>query len=195
MNEAEKFDIKSLFYIKTGPKSNRDARTYINDKDFVLILKNIIERGHTIGLHPSYCSYENFEYIKKEKEILEEISGCVVKETRQHYLRFDIPNTWRILDRLGVETDSSMGYAEHEGFRCGTANEFPVFDVLNGVKLNIKERPLLVMEGTLRDYRKLSNNKAEEVFIYYKNICKLFDMPYTVLFHRDIYFNVLKRPV
>lgn len=42
--------------------------------------------------------------------------------------------------------DSSMGYADRVGFRCGTCDAFRVFNVLTRQPLPLTERPLLVTD-------------------------------------------------
>jgi hypothetical protein len=42
--------------------------------------------------------------------------------------------------------DSTCGYADKEGFRCGTGYEFSVFNILTRKKLNLKEKPLTYMD-------------------------------------------------
>jgi hypothetical protein len=36
------------------------------------------------------------------------------------------------------------------GFRCGICYEFPLFDIENKTTLNLRERPLIVMDTALR---------------------------------------------
>ena len=48
-----------------------------------------------------------------------------------------------------------MGFADHEGFRCGTAHAYPAFDLAADRDLGIEVRPLHVMDVTLRRRRQL----------------------------------------
>jgi len=83
--------------------------------------------------------------------------------------------------------DSTCGYADREGFRCGTGDEFPVFNILTRKKLNIKERPLIIMEGTLQNfnYRGLFPNDVLKVFSYYIKITKKYKSKFTLLCHNS----------
>ena len=49
-----------------------------------------------------------------------------------------------------------MGYAAEPGFRCGTCKPFPVFDIQSQKELPLIERPLLIMDVSLRFYKNLS---------------------------------------
>jgi len=57
------------------------------------LLSKIKQRGHIIGFHGSYNSYNNFQQWKREKELLEKVCGFNLMECRQHYLRFEVPTT------------------------------------------------------------------------------------------------------
>ena len=48
-----------------------------------------------------------------------------------------------------------------EGFRCGICYEYSVFNILTRKKLKLKEKPLIVMEGSFTTYQ--SNIQPEEM--------------------------------
>jgi hypothetical protein len=52
-----------------------------------------------------------------------------------------------------MEWDSTLGYADKEGFRCGTCYEYSVFNFLTRKKLKLKEKPLIVMEESFVTYQ------------------------------------------
>ncbi len=57
--------------------------------------------------------------------------------------------------------DSTCSYADKEGFRCGVCYEYSVFNILTRKKLNLKEKPLIVMEGSFATYQ--PNIKPEKM--------------------------------
>ena len=183
MSQSEKNGVKSRFYFMSGGNSQFDNNFKIELQK--KIIKNMQDREHIIGFHPSYNAYNDLNMFMTEKERLENAASQRVIEGRQHYLRFETPKTWQIWDSAEMELDSSMSYADYEGFRCGTAMEFPVFDVLRREELNIIERPLIIMDGTLWIYRNLAIEECYSVIIKYKNICKKYKMPFTILFHNS----------
>ena len=129
-------------------------------------VKNLIEkiaaRGHVVGFHPSYQAFENQEVFKQELASLRAISPTPVTTGRQHYLRFSAPETWQVWEEAGMDWDSTLGYPEAEGFRCGICQEFPVFNFLTRKMLNLREKPLLAMDVTLAHYRQYSPETAFE---------------------------------
>lgn len=45
--------------------------------------------------------------------------------------------------------DSTLSYADHAGFRCGTCHEYPAFDPVSCTCFNVRIHPLIAMEGTV----------------------------------------------
>jgi hypothetical protein len=175
MDQSEKINVKSHFYFlsqKTGSKkdsaySNYDYRYNISDPKVALIIQNILNRSHFIGIHGSYNSYNNNDLFLNELHNLTEIAGPV-HESRQHYLRFLPPVTWEIESQNNIKLDSTLGFAEDIGFRCGTCLPYPVFDFIKRQPLDLTELPLTVMEGSV-----LFLTRDPEDF--YKNICSIID--------------------
>ena len=100
-------------------------------------------------------------------------------EGRGHYLRFEVPTTWQILEDAGMEIDSTCGYADKEGFRCGTGQEYSVFNILTREKLKLKERPLLLMDTSLFGYQQLDQDIIRDLV----NKLSLHTNMFTVLWH------------
>jgi hypothetical protein len=76
-----------------------------------------------------------------------------LRAVRQHYLRFRAPGTWGAQSASGFHADSTLGFAEHEGFRNGACHPFLAFDLDARRALPLWEVPLHVMDGTLQQYR------------------------------------------
>ena len=106
-------------------------------------MKNIHNRGHEIGLHPSYDSKDSKDILIAEYFSLLKVCNILkINQTswgsRMHYLRWNPINTLRLLDEIGVDHDSSLGYADSAGFRCGTCFEYQGFDHINSVLLKFE---------------------------------------------------------
>ena len=154
--QAEALNTQAVFYILVGGKTIYDTGYDVNIPAFHQRLIHLHERGHIIGLHPSYETYLDPDRYQQEKEHLEKALGLPVRHARQHYLRFRIPHTWRVAAQAGIQEDATLSYAQSEGFRCGTSYPFPVFDILEDRTLPLTELPLHVMDGSLREYQHLS---------------------------------------
>ena len=172
-----------------GGTSKFDSKYNLKRNNIKNIFQKIKYKNNIVGFHPSYNSYDKPEQFYIEKRNLENFFNIAVVEGRQHFLRFKVPTTWQIWEDNKMEIDSTLGYADYEGFRCGTGNEFSVFNILTRKKLELKERPLIVMDGTLFRYRGLSVEEGLKQMLKYKEKCKEYNMPFTILFHNSALFN------
>ncbi|MEZ4893026.1 MAG: polysaccharide deacetylase family protein [Saprospiraceae bacterium] len=120
------------------------------------LIRNLSEQGHEIGFHPGYESYNNPALFLEELNSLQSVSPKPVEAGRQHYLRFQIPETWQTWDSVDLKRDSTLGYPEEPGFRCGICHDFPVYDLENRKVLALREQPLIAMDVTLAKYKKYS---------------------------------------
>jgi len=172
----------------SGGGTPYDNRYDIGEKGVRNLIEKIESRGHIIGIHPSYDAYNDADSFVREKERLESVCSCDIREGRQHYLRFEVPFTWRIWEANGMETDSTCGYADREGFRCGTGDLFRVFDILERKPLSLKERPLVFMDDNRFEEERVED-EDELLFILKEFVkkSKKYRMPLTVLFHQNIF--------
>lgn len=191
MDLSERAGVQSHFYFMSCFQNSplKDTEFYLKKKKYKEVIAQIKNRKHIIGFHPGYYTYNNYNLWKEEKNVLEHFSNLEVKEGRQHYLRMNIPLTMKIWSENNMCIDSSFGYADYEGFRCGTGDMFPVFDFLLRKSLRLYECPLIVMDGTLCGYRKYSIEKSYEVISYYFRISQKYNSTLTLLFHNTSFDN------
>jgi len=192
MDMSESAELQSRFNLLGGGRSRRydGSRYTLADRSVQAIVRNILDRGHLLGLHASYSAHLDPAQWASERQAIESAFGVTLTEGRHHYLRFRVPQTWRMWDEGGMEIDSTAGYADAEGFRCGTGDVFRTFDVWRRQALRLKERPLVIMEGTLGAYRNLSAVAAQEIFRQYIEVAARYRMPLTILFHNNSFDDV-----
>ena len=209
MDTSESFDLKSAFFFITSHSNKKfDGDYSIEHPSIKRLIKTICDRGHEIGLHPSYETYNKIGLIKEEKIKLDKILlelGIEQKKShgRMHYLRFEMPTTLIEWERANLKYESSIGYADIAGFRCGTCFDYKAFESFISKKLKIIIRPLIAMECSVIDKRYMNcgvGEKALEVFTSLKQACKNVGGNYTLLWHnsrldtnemRNLYLNVL----
>lgn len=193
MNLSEKYNVKSTFHFMTAYSSfcETDRRYKIDDPWFRKLIRSIHERGHELGLHTNYDTFRDKNRTNHEFEILLDLTtqeGICQKQwgSRQHYLRWDNPATWQNLEDAGLNYDSTLTFADHIGFRCGTCYEYPVFNLITKKILNLIERPLIVMDGAFL-YMKMSlkNKSAINSIIRLNQICKCYKGSFTLLWHNS----------
>jgi len=208
MDLSEKFGLQSTFCFKSGVTNRVFDECYsLQDRNIKAILKNIHERGHEIGLHPSYETYRDINKLKSEyRKLIDVLHELKIEQrslgARQHYLRWEAPTTWNIYERVGLDYDATLGFADHVGFRCGTCHSFPVFDLKDRKSLKLNECPLIVMEGTLlgEEYMGLSEEQALEYIERLSYVCRFYSGTFSLLWHnsmlignyKDLYLKVVE---
>ena len=88
----------------------------------------------------------------------------------------------------GMDYDSSLGYADHAGFRCGTCYEYPAFDAVRQEQLRLRIRPLVVMECSVIDkaYAGLGvTEDAANLINTLKERCVSVNGVFTLLWHNS----------
>lgn len=185
MNLSEKNNTQSHFYFMSGGVTRFDNYYQIKSGFIRDLIERIDKRGHIIGFHPSYNAYNDSKQFQKELNLLRELSPQPIKYGRQHFLRFDVPLTWQIWEDNGLLVDSTLGYADKEGFRCGTCYPFPVFNVITRKQLKLMENPLHVMEGSLGFYQNLTVKDFQENLASMINTIKRYQGNFVLLWHNS----------
>ncbi len=126
-------------------------------------IEDMHDGGATVGIHPGYESHNDVRVLAKEIGRLQSILGEKIQHSRQHFLKFRLPVTYRRLLECGITHDHSMGYADFPGFRAGTAHPFKWFDVERNETTALNIHPIIVMDSTLHTYRALNPSQAMEV--------------------------------
>jgi peptidoglycan/xylan/chitin deacetylase (PgdA/CDA1 family) len=182
-NLDKKHNYKSTFFFQASKRTHFDSGYDPSRSEIQGLFKEISSSNHEIGLHIGYYSYDNEERIRKEFTRLRPLIKQTSIGVRSHYLRFRVPHSWRFFSNTGLAYDCTMGYAEYEGFRCGTCHPFNPFDLERNKKIDITEIPLIVMDGTLKNYRHMNIQEAEERILTLAKRCKNVGGVFTLLWH------------
>ena len=161
MSTLESQGHRGIFYfIPTSGRTQFDCTYSLSERRMQELLKSLSDRGHQIGMHGSYLTYRDAALMERERRSL--IDACrsagadaAVSGNRQHYLRWDAGQTADHLEHAGFSYDSSGGYPDNPGFRYGTTRTFPMWSWIQQAPLKLRQRPLILMEGSVISYLKL----------------------------------------
>lgn len=198
METLERLGLKSSFYFICGRTDPRRGADYKPVHPAIRsLMRRIHARGHEIGLHPSYGSYLSPSIIGKEAARLRRITADegIVQDAwggRMHYLRWNNPITLVAWEQAGMTYDSSLGYADRAGFRCGTSFEYPAFDPVQHRALHLRVRPLIAMECSVIEecYMGLGVTElAYEKFMQLKGFVMAVGGTFTLLWHNRRFYS------
>lgn len=192
MDTSEASGIRSLFYFICGRTNPQlDAQYEPEHPAIRHLMRRIHQRGHEIGLHPSYNTYVHPQLIDREGQRLHRI--CKEEGIwqpywggRMHYLRWQWPATAHGWEQAGFHYDSTLSYADRPGFRCGTCHPYQMFDPVDQRCLSLVQRPLIAMECTVTDnfYMGYGCGAASmAIFQHLKQHCQAVNGNFTLLWH------------
>jgi len=155
----KKHNPSTLVFLLLAENSNFDKNINPSNPKFLEVIQKL-KKNVELGIHPSYYSKEKTMFLKQEINLLKGIQKKEVYNSRQHYLRFTIPNTYRSLIEVGIRHEYSLGYAETIGFRAGTSFPFQWFDLERNEVTALQIHPFCIMDVSLKNYLNLSSQEA-----------------------------------
>jgi len=138
-------DLKSTFF---WIATNKVAANGIKNADYsIRKISKLTEISKSNGLHKS--AYDTS--FDDELDLL----PFKTKLNRYHYLKFRLPDAWNDLEAAKLKLDTSLGFAEHCGFRNSYGFPFKPYNVSEQRKYSFVEVPLNIMDRTLQAYMKV----------------------------------------
>ncbi|MGE5519069.1 MAG: polysaccharide deacetylase family protein [Candidatus Dadabacteria bacterium] len=156
------------FFLVAQERGKLDKNIDVETPEFQhLVLE--ISKKYQVGLHPSWASNERATYLPKEKHFLEQITGKHITKSRQHFIRLEMPTTYRRLITLGITDDYSMGYGSINGFRASIACTYYWYDLKNELPTKLAIHPFCFMDATsFYDQGNAHEDAFREVMQYLK---------------------------
>lgn len=183
--------VQTVFFFLIADYTTFDTNVSAAKSKFRLLIKNVADYA-IVGLHPSYFSMKDEALLKKEKERLEGITNTPMEKSRQHYLRFSLPETYQNLIDLEIKEDHSMGYASCVGFRASTCTPFYFYDLDFEIQTPLKVVPFALMDTTLNDYMGLTPKQSLDKIRDLKNEVKAVNGTFVTLFHNESLSDYLR---
>lgn len=162
---------QTIYFIKAGGTHIYDRPHYrLHTRRIRRLLRRIAAHKVLFGLHGSYsaagCGASLLEKRHLESFLKHRlgIGRNKVILFRSHYLRSLEPEDFRILEKIGITDDFTMGYADMAGFRLGTCRPVVWIDPTRGTLSKLVLHPLTVMDNSLyqKDYMCLDEGNAQE---------------------------------
>jgi peptidoglycan/xylan/chitin deacetylase (PgdA/CDA1 family) len=180
-------DISSVFFFLEKELKHKDSKYQFSEERIRNLIKYLENEGCEIGIHGTTLSAENYDCLTKTLTNLQKETSSKVIGIRQHFLRYQLPKTALIQEKAGLKYDSTLGFAEHEGFRNSCCLPFKPYDFENDRMIDVWEFPLIVMDGTLFYYRNLSFGEINQTTDILLNEIKKFNGLFVLLWHNSMF--------
>lgn len=184
IHKTDKFDT-IYFFLVAKRLSKYDKNISPNKKAMKNLIKKISTK-YNIGLHPSWNSNKNKHLLLKEKKKLESIANKNIINSRQHYIKFNLPDTYRNLLKCGIHNDFSMGYGSINGFRASVASSFFWFDLKENKTTSLRVYPFCFMDATSHYSLHQTAKEGLKELLYYQKVCEKVNGIFIPIFHNNI---------
>lgn len=162
MSLWKKYRLNPVYFILYSGYGQYDRNLPLNSRHFKTLIRSLADYAR-VGIHPSYASNADNRKLKSEIELLGKVLRREVTMSRQHFLKMELPLTYRNLLSNDITDDFTMGYPDVAGFRASICTPFRFYDLDLETETNLMIHPFAVMDGTLVDYMKLTTVKAIEL--------------------------------
>lgn len=179
----------SEFYFMGLETGEDDFRYDVSAPAVQAAAQQLTAAGMICGFHGSRLTPKNTDRFRLEQQRVANALKLPIRCGRQHYLCFDALETPRIWQEAGMVYDDTLGYADHEGFRCGTCHEYPLYDLKKDQPLTVIERPLIAMDATLMEYRGLICADSLKILKQLFLRCYAVEGDFVLLWHNDSLFR------
>jgi len=186
MNLSERHGIQSRFYFMGPSDDPMDSPYVLRWPELVRsVADEMRARGHILGFHPGYYTYNNPAEWIRLRDGIESVIGAPLREGRHHVLRYDAAITPRIWSDAGMILDCTPSYPEVTGFRTGTCRPHHAYDLVRRKRLPLKQISTAAMEFGIfgGKYRDLSIEQAIADSVWAADQCREFGGTFALLFH------------
>lgn len=173
------------FFLVAQKQTGYDKNTPLNVKQFQSLVE-YYSNSYKVGLHPSWQTGDDEDLFESELEWMEDVTGRAIIHSRQHYLRFNLPGTFRTLTNLGIQKEFSMGYGTINGFRASVCSSFYWYDLEKDDSTTLMLFPFCFMDANAYYEQGYTPHQAyAELMQFYTSVKKLNGMLVTI-WHNSI---------
>jgi hypothetical protein len=175
------------YFVLMSNKGGYDKNIKTDSFAFKHLIKQLHKNSDFIGIHPSYASNQNLNTFIKERNELSDIITQKIEKSRQHFLKINLPDTYRNLIQAGIKEDYTMAYAEQVGFRASTCIPFCFFDLALNKPTTLLCYPTCFMDTTAIQYLSWDSQKIEDFNEKLLNLTKKYNGHYVTLWHNNTF--------
>lgn len=179
----QRYAINPVYFFLLANKAKGYDRNIDPGKETMRMLIRHHTERYPVGIHPSWQSGDDPEVLTSEIKRLEIIKGEAVFQSRQHYIRMKLPETYHRLTANGITEDYSMGYGSINGFRASICTPFYWYDLMQDKETTLLIHPFCFMEANAYFEQGLSADEAFAELQHYHDIVKQTGGELSCIFH------------
>jgi hypothetical protein len=177
--------LQATYFFLMAEKNGQYDKNILPHKDVMWQLIKRHAKKYAVGIHPSWQSGDTPDLLMKEKEYLAEIVEKDIIASRQHYIRFNLPEGYQQLIDAGITDDYSMGYGSINGFRASVASSFFWYDLQKDKQTSLRIHPFCFMEANSFYEQHFSAAQAYDELMHYLTICKAVNGTLITIWHNN----------
>ncbi|MEP6597636.1 MAG: polysaccharide deacetylase family protein [Ginsengibacter sp.] len=182
----DQYNLQPLYFFLVSERNTKFDKNINPLTNGMQTLISYHKKKYEIGIHPSYFTSQNEKLLKEEKFLLEDIAGNTIYKSRQHYLRFNLPDTYRKLLDAGLKDEYSMGYGTINGFRASFSGSFYWYDIEREQPTKLRIHPFCYMDSNAIFHQKNTPAEALEELIYYYKACEKVNGTFISIIHNHL---------
>lgn len=179
----DQYNLKPTYFFLIPEKNGKYDKNILPNEEALQSLIKQHTLKYNVGIHPSWQSGDDSTLLEKEINALERITEKNITISRQHFIRFTLPQTFRLLINNGIQEDHSMGYGSINGFRASVSSPFYWYDLEEDEITNLLLHPFCYMEANSFYEQKRSSQEALEEMLHYLNEVKAINGQLITLWH------------
>tara|TARA_R110002050_G_scaffold200591_1_gene335576 strand:- start:128744 stop:129991 length:1248 start_codon:yes stop_codon:yes gene_type:complete len=184
LEQHKKHSLSSIFFFHVGDYDTHDKSIPVTSNKLQSLVKGVNDYAD-IGLHPSYASCNVPDKLRVEFNRISKLVHQPVTKSRFHFIKLNLPQSYRQLIENDATEDYSMGYAAKMGFRAGVCSSYYFYDLDFDSPTTLRVYPFYLMEATVKYYFKEGPEKAMPYFREYIDKVKRYNGTFVSLWHND----------
>ena len=143
--------------------------------------------GYQVGIHPSWQSGDDPSLLREEIELLEYITDRRITSSRQHFIRFTLPESFRQIRKAGIIREFSMGYGSINGFRASMTVPYTWYDLEKEERTDLEIYPFCFMDANAYYEQRLTPQAAYNELKYYHDTVKKVNGTLITIWHNNFF--------
>jgi len=179
----ERYHLKPQYFFLLAEKTGRYDKNVSPGKKALQQLIKHHDALYPVGIHPSWRSGDEKSLLKTEINTLGQLTGKKIDSSRQHYIRFTLPETFSKLIEHNIKFDFSMGYGSINGFRASVATPFYWYNLEKEEQSPLLLYPFCYMEANSFYEQHYTPAQARDELNHYYNVVKAVNGTLITIWH------------